>query len=183
MADPDVEEGEIKKKIHKVLILPKAKILRGTTEKGLINGRKKVPLPIVSVTKAICENYWFPCDKCEIKTKSERGLRLHVTQIHHKVIAASWSDFVWEDSPQENGKKKYRKQSAFRWPAEAVCPECGINVKRGNTSNGGRRFEIHQMQHKVFNFHCNCPEMISPVVCLVIPLNIKERHMKVRHMG
>ena len=109
MADPDVEEGEIKKKIHKVLILPKAKILRGTTEKGLINGRKKVPLPIVSVTKAICENYWFPCDKCEIKTKSERGLRLHVTQIHHKVIAASWSDFVWEDSPQENGKRKYRK--------------------------------------------------------------------------
>ena len=51
MADPDVEEGEIKKKIHKVLILLKAKMLRGTTEKGLINGRNKIPLPNVSVTK------------------------------------------------------------------------------------------------------------------------------------
>ena len=45
MADTDVEEGEIKKNIHKLLILPKAKVVGGYKEEGLIktpsNNQKK----------------------------------------------------------------------------------------------------------------------------------------------
>ena len=61
MADTDVEEGEIKKKIHKVLILPKAKVLRGREEQGLINRRtqrRPKQIPLLNVTKVICENDW-----------------------------------------------------------------------------------------------------------------------------
>ena len=56
-------------------------------------------------------------------------------------------------------------------------------VQRGKRKQGGYRFKIYQKQHTVNNMNCDCPEMVPPEFPLIIPLNHKERHMKVKHLN
>ena len=122
----------------------------------------------------VTDEGWFKCVKCEFKSISKQGLGLHISRVHSK------------DGPKEKGERVRilkKPGNPSLWPTEAVCPECGKTVKRGSTKQGGTSFEKHQMQHKVNDFKCECPEMIPPEFPLVIPYTEKERHMKVKHMN
>ena len=89
--------------------------------------------------------------------------------------------------PKEN---KSKKGAMSVWPEEIVCQDCGETVKRGKSKEGGRKYEKHQMLHKVEQFTCSCPDLpaLPGPTDFVGPRQVKglyalrERHMKVVHM-
>ena len=72
--------------------------------------------------------------------------------------------------------------------SEFECPVCGVSVEKDGSENGGLVYEKHQMKHKVQNFSCQCTEWKDIVsnkkeVTINKFKNLKERHIKVRHMS
>jgi len=86
-------------------------------------------------------------------------------------------------------QKKNRKPNVnVKWPKDLLCPDCGENIGKGRSKDGGKYILRHQLKHQVENFVCECPDVPKLIVRpdqerVGKDFILKERHMKTVHMG
>ena len=70
-----------------------------------------------------------------------------------------------------------------KWPKDLLCPDCGENIGKGRSKDGGKYILRHQLKHQVENFVCECPDVPKLIVRpdqerVGKDFILKERHMK-----
>ena len=122
---------------------------------------------------------WIGCDKCDKSFETGDKLEGHTRQKHAEIKS--------EGSVGEQ-KRKRRPNNSVRWPKDLLCPDCGENIGKGRSKDGGKYILRHQLKHQVENFVCECPDVPKLIIRpdqerVGKDFILKERHMKTVHLG